>query len=267
MDTESSEVHKMIHEGAEVYLNGEYIGNGEAVYEVETPYEEVRSGGWGPETLARPTKRTFRITIPEGSQPLQGDWIIKRYIPNGGTRETAFSDQEEARRAMQLFREFGIEGHFELVCRPRVEDVVVTSYRNEPEKEPLDKPEGGGGFDREKAYRDDSGDTWTYLSDLGDRHPGWYFQEEEGGAHYGPFSYPLDGPHEEVEDEEVISEPSDLLKSKRYLDRYDCVWEYRIHQGNDRPAWHYRMKGDRNWEPREFYSPVAGPWTEYEGED
>lgn len=198
----------------------------------------------------------------EEPQPPRGDWIIKRHIPNGDIRETAFSDQEEARRAMQLFREFGIEGHFELVCRPRAEDVVVTSYRNEPEEEPPAKAEEEkGGFDRERVYRDDSGDTWTYPSDLGDRHPGWYFQEEEGGAHYGPFPASLVGPHE------VISDPRDLLKSKRYLDSDGCVWKYRVHQEEEMPGWHFRLEGSRDWDPFRFRTPVDGPWTEYKEED
>lgn len=268
METENSEVYKMIHEGAEVHVNGEPLGNGEVEYEVETPYEEAWYGEMGP-SKPRPAKRTFKITMPEVSQPLREDWIIKRYASDGSIKEATFSGQEEAQRVMQLFRDLGLEGHFELVCRPRAEDVVVTSYRNEPEEEPLAKSvekEEDGGFDREKSYRDDAGDTWSYLYDLSDRHPGWYFQEEEGGPHYGPFPTPLAGPHEEVMDEGAITDPGDLLKSKRYLDRYGCVWEYRIHQGNDRPDWHFREPVGHYWNPIRFSTPVDGPWTEYEGE-
>lgn len=268
METENSEVYKMIYEGTEVYLNGEFIGNGEVVYEVETPYEKVHSGDWAPNLRASPAKRTFKITMPEGSHPLRGDWIIKWRTPSGDSKEETFSSQEEARRAMKIFRDFGIKGHFELVCRPRVEDVVVTSYRNEPEDEPPPKSkEEDDEFDLEKTYRDSTGDIWTYLSGQSGRGPGWYYQEEEGEPRYGPFDAPLVGPHEEVVDEEAIIDPRDLLKSKQYLDRYGCVWKYRIHQGDEMPYWHYRVKGERDWDPFRFSAPVDGPWTEYKGED
>lgn len=272
MKTENSEGYKMIQEGAEVYLNGTHLGNGVVEYEVETPYEEVRSDEWdlGFQTEIRPVKHTFKITMPEGSNALQGDWIIKRHAPNGDVKEETFSGQEEARNTMQALRQLGLEGHFELVCRPRAEDVVVASYRNQPEKEPLDKPkkEEDDGFDREKSYRDDSGDIWSYLYEPGERFPGWYFQEWEGGPHYGPFPDPLLGPHEEVKSEEgAISDPQELLRSKQYLDSYGCVWGFRIHQGNDSPDWHYRPEGSRDWDPFPFHTPVDGPWTEYKGED
>lgn len=266
METESSEVYRVIHEGAEVYLNGRPIGNGEIRYEVETPYEDAWHGEMGPSKTC-PTKRTFRITIPEGSHPLQGDWIIKRYASDGSIKEATFSGQEEAQRVMQLFQDLGLEGNFELVCRPRAEDVVVTSYRNELEGEPLDKPEDDSDFDREKTYRDSEGDIWTYLSSQSGRDPGWYYQEREGGLRYGPFSAPLMGPHEEVVDEEGIIDPRDLLKSRQYLDSDGCVWKFRTYEGNDRPHWHWRLEGSSDWDPIWFPNPVDGPWTEYKGQD
>ena len=70
METENSEVYKMIHEGAEVYVNGEPLGNGEVEYEVETPYEEAWYGEMGP-SKPRPAKRTFKITVPEEPHPLR----------------------------------------------------------------------------------------------------------------------------------------------------------------------------------------------------
>ncbi len=196
----------------------------------------------------------------------EGDWIIKSHTPDGNTKEKAFSSQEEARHTMEALREFGLEGHFELVCRPRAEDVVVTSYRNEPEEKPLDKPEDDK-FDREKSYRDDAGDIWTYLSSQSGRGPGWYFQEREEGTHYGPFPAPLAGPREEVVDEEVIIDPRDLLKSRQYLDSDGCVWGFRTYEGNDRPHWHWRLEGSSDWDPFWCSTPVDGPWTEYRGQD
>ena len=268
METEKSEVRKVIYEGAEVYLNGVLLGNGcevETPYE-ETPYEEAWDGEMGP-SKPRPAKRTFKITVPEEVNPLRRDWIVKHYTQDGSVREATFSDQEEAQRVMQIFRGLDLEGHFELVCRPRVEEVVVDSYRNEPVKKEGGEALSVSGFDRDKSYRDESGDIWTYLSGQSGRGPGWYFQEEERGHRYGPFYVPIGGHHEEVPGEGAIIDPRDLLKSKQYLDSDGCVWKFRIHQGSDRPSWHFRVEGSPAWDPIHFSTPTDGPWTEYEGED
>ena len=88
-------------------------------------------------------------------QPPWEDWIIKRYASDGSIKEATLSGQGEAQRVMQLFRDLGLEGPFELVCRPRAEEVVVTSYRNEPEEEPVIHPD--------YIYTDRDGDEWEHI--------------------------------------------------------------------------------------------------------
>ncbi len=262
METESSEVYKVIHEGAEVYLNGRPIGNGEVGYEVETPYEEAWYGEMGP-SKPRPAKRTFRITMPEVSQTLREDWIIKRYAPDGSIKEATFSGQEEAQRAMQLFRDLGLEGHFELVCRPRAEDVVVERHHlaagpSEDEGE----PGSPGLFDESKQYIDREGDVWSCHESR------WSFNRAGAGSSIGSFAHPVAGPFKVLEGSDDFEKSEQLTPSfnmsKTYIDKDGDRWKWREVKSSDHlgewVCYHRLDEDELTWEP--IPPAVYGPYTE-----
>lgn len=75
------------------------------------------------------------------------------------------------------------------------------------------------------------------------------------------------GPYTRITEEETLSDPRDLLKSRQYLDSDGCVWRFRTREGNDRPHWHLRLEGSSDWDSYWYSTPVDGPWTEYKGQD
>lgn len=177
-----NEGYESIHhyEGAEIYLNGQLLGHGNAEAGIRIEEEMAHNSGWDDFNLL-PSRRKVEVKLQlhkvDGWEQ-KGDWVIRHEMNDGSTDETKFSNESSAREALRLLRTVEAEGNYELVFIPEIKEQVMDTYENtsEEEERPLRGP------DPLKVYKNSKGGVFKYywpkwrlypsLKDIEEGHPG-----------------------------------------------------------------------------------------------
>lgn len=251
-------------DGMEIWLNGLFLGRGSVTSIVETnadetitPYGHVRTA----------TERSQRAEIvvkqsERSGMDLKGQWFIKKYV-DGEATETNVASREDGSKVLEYLRSAEIEGTYELVCRPRAEDVVVERHHlaggSSEDEEASESP---GFFDESKRYIDRNGDIWSC------RESRWSFRSPGTGISIGSFNHPVAGPFHVLEGDEDLDKSEQLTQSfnmsKTYIDKHGDKWKWREDKDSDHLGeWvchHGPGEDELIWEP--IPPAIYGPYAE-----